>query len=322
MAGSGNKAVIAACIANFAIGVAKLVGFFFTGSGSMLAEAVHSAADTGNQLLLLYGSWRGKRQATLKHPFGYGRERYFWAFVVAVVLFVIGAAFALYEGIHKLQNPEPLEDPIVAVIILGVSVLLESWSFRTAIVEARLIKGKAAWGSFLRHTKSAELPVVLLEDLGALVGLLLALSGVLLTMLTGDARFDAAATLAIGGLLGVIAVFLAFEMHSLLIGEGASQEVLDAIVKVAEETPGVKRVVHMRTLHLAPEELLVAAKLEFSPTLTFAEVTAEIDLVEARIRAVESSARLIYIEPARVGSKDNDNVVTAGGTSVPPVAAL
>lgn len=297
MAGSGTKAIVAACLANGAIGIAKLIGFFFTGASSMLAEAVHSAADTGNQLLLLYGNWRGGRAPTPKHPFGYGRERYFWAFIVAVVLFFLGSVFALVEGIEKLRHPTPLEEPMVAVVILLVSVALEGWSFFTAIQEARKIRGNVPWLAFLRHTKSAELPVVLMEDLGALLGLVLALLGVAASMLAGDARFDAAASIAIGVLLGLIAVFLAFEMHSLLIGEGAGPEVERDIVQTAQGIESVRRVVHLRTLHLAPEELLLAAKLEFRGDLSFAELTAQIDLVESAIRARVPSARLIYIEP-------------------------
>jgi len=294
---SGTRAVIAACIANSAIGVAKLVGFFFTGASSMLAEAVHSAADTGNQILLLFGNWRGRREANARHPFGYGRERYFWAFVVAVVLFFVGSLFALYEGIEKMRHPEPLEAPFVALGILVISAALEGWSFRTAIKEASQIRGNRSWMAFLRHTKSAELPVVMMEDAGALLGLLFALGGVTATMATGDARFDAAASIAIGILLGIIALFLAFEMHSLLIGEGAGPEVEKRIVEIAEAVPTVQRVVHLRTLHLSPEELLVAAKLAFQDQLTFRELTDQIDLVEARIRAELPAARLIYIEP-------------------------
>lgn len=294
---SGTRAVIAAAIANGLIGVAKLVGFFFTGASSLLAEAVHSAADTGNQLLLLFGAWRGRKQATRQHPFGYGRERYFWAFVVAVVLFFVGSLFALYEGIEKLRHPEPLDAPIVAVLILLVSAALEGWSFRTALKEAREIQGERSWLGFLRHTKSAELPVVMMEDAGALVGLFIALCGVGLATATGDARYDAAASIAIGVLLGVIALFLAFEMHSLLIGEGAGPEVERRIVVTAEAHPSVVRVLHLRTLHLSPEDLLLAAKLEFRADLTFAELTARIDEVEALIRNELPVARLIYIEP-------------------------
>lgn len=290
--------MIAACIANAGIGVAKLVGFFFTGASSLLAEAVHSAADTGNQALLLYGAWRGRRLATPEHPFGYGRERYFWAFIVAVVLFVVGAMFALYEGIEKLRHPEPLEAPWVAIGILGVSSLLEAWSFRTAIVEALKIRGQRSWLEFLRHTKSAELPVVLLEDLGAMVGLLLALLGVVLAMVTGDPRFDAIATLCIAVLLGLIALFLSLEMHSLLIGEGAGKKVEARIIAIAEAADSVEKVIHLRTLHLAPEEILVAAKIEFKSTLTFEQLTQEVDAIETAIRNDIEDVRLIYIEPA------------------------
>ena len=225
-ASGGTKAIIAALLANAGIALAKFVGYLVTGSSSMLAEAVHSVADTSNQGLLLLGGKRAQRAATAEHPFGYGRDRYFYSFVVALLLFSLGSVFALYEGIHKLESEEPLTSPLVAVIILVVAIGLEGFSFRTAIAESRPLKGRLSWWGFIRQSKSPELPVVLLEDFGALIGLVLALLGVGLTVLTGNPVFDALGTIAIGVLLGVIAVILIVEMKSLLIGEGASAPVL------------------------------------------------------------------------------------------------
>jgi cation diffusion facilitator family transporter len=296
-ASGGTKAIIAALLANAGIALAKFVGYLVTGSSSMLAESVHSVADTSNQGLLLLGGKRAQRVATSDHPFGYGRDRYFYSFVVALLLFSLGSVFALYEGIHKLESHEPLTSPLVAVIILAVAIGLESYSFRTAIRESRPLKGKLSWWGFIRQSKSPELPVVLLEDFGALIGLILALLGVGLSVLTGNAVFDALGTIAIGILLGVIAVILIVEMKSLLIGEGAAQPVLRRIVGAIEEGDPVQRVIHIRTQYLGPEELLVAAKIALAPCTTVEDVARTIDDAEQRVRSAVPEARLIYLEP-------------------------
>jgi cation diffusion facilitator family transporter len=296
-ASGGTKAIIAALLANAGIALAKFVGYLVTGSSSMLAEAVHSVADTSNQGLLLLGGKRAQRAATADHPFGYGRDRYFYSFVVALLLFSLGSVFALYEGIHKLESHEPLTSPLVAVIILVVAIGLESYSFRTAIGESRPLKGKLSWWGFIRQSKSPELPVVLLEDFGALIGLVLALLGVGLAVLTGNPVFDALGTIAIGILLGVIAVILIVEMKSLLIGEGAAQPVLRRIVEAIEEGGPVQRVIHIRTQYLGPEELLVAAKIALAPCTTIEDVARSIDDAEQRVRTAVPEARLIYLEP-------------------------
>ena len=295
-ASGGTRAIIAALVANAGIAVAKFVGYLITGSSSMLAEAVHSVADTSNQGLLLLGGVRAKRAATSEHPFGYGRDRYFYSFVVALLLFSLGSVFALYEGIHKLESHEPLTSPLVAVVILVVAIGLETYSFRTAIVESRPLKGNGTWWQFIRQSKTPELPVVLLEDLGALVGLILALLGVGLTVLTGDAIFDAMGTIAIGVLLGVIAIILIIEMKSLLLGEGAAPGVLSKVMAALETEP-VQRVIHIRTQYIGPEEMLVAAKIALTPGLPMAEVARAIDAAEARIREAVPEARMIYLEP-------------------------
>ena len=295
-AGGSARAIIAALLANAGIATAKFIGFAITGSSSMLAEAVHSVADTSNQSLLLLGTRTARRRPTDVHPFGYGRDRYFYSFVVALLLFSLGAVFALYEGIEKLRHPHELTSPIVAVVILVVAIGLETYSFRTAIVESARVKGDVSWWGFIRQAKTPELPVVLLEDAGALLGLVFALAGVTLTMITGDPEWDAVGTVAIGVLLGVIAIVLIVETKSLLIGEGANPAVLDTIV--AELTGGrVQRVIHIRTQYLGPEELLVAAKIALMPELSTAEVAAAIDEAEARVRAKVAEARLIYLEP-------------------------
>ncbi len=293
-----RRAIIAAFLANLGIAASKLVGFLLTGSASLLAETIHSIADTGNQGLLVVGMRRSARRPTAAHPFGFGAERFFWAFVVALMLFSLGALFALADGIDKLAHPHALESPVVAVAILGVAVVLESLSLRTARREAESERAGHSWWEFIRRSKSPELPVVLLEDFGALVGLAFALVGVILATTTGNERFDAVGSIAIGVLLAAIAAVLALEMKSLLIGESAS-EAHEAAIRVAmADGPEVVRVIHLRTLHLGPEELLVAAKLELDAPSVEALATA-IDTVEARVRAAVPIARVIYIEPDR-----------------------
>jgi cation diffusion facilitator family transporter len=296
-ASGGTKAIVAALVANLSIAVAKFVAAFFTGSSSMLAEGIHSVADSGNQVLLLVGGKRAARARTKEHPFGYGRERYFYAFVVAVVLFTIGAAFSLYEGVHKISDPHKVEAPIWAFAVLIFAIIAEAFSFRTAIIESNAVRGKQSWVAFIRRSKSPELPVILLEDLGALFGLIFALFGVTMAVVTGDGVWDGIGTLMIGVLLAVIAVVLAIETKSLLVGEGASPDVEDQIRTALEGAPEVSRVIHMRTLHLGPEELLVAAKIAVEHNDTAAEVAYGIDEAERRIREAVPIVRVIYLEP-------------------------
>ncbi|WP_167105212.1 cation diffusion facilitator family transporter [Mycobacterium sp. DL592] len=292
-----TKAILAALTANAGIAAAKFFGFFITGSSSMLAEAVHSVADTSNQGLLLFGQRQARKEADSLHQFGYGRSRYFYSFVVALVLFSLGAIFALYEGYHKISHPQPLTSPLVAVAILGVAIALETYSFRTAIVESRPLKGAGSWWQFIRRSRNPELPVVLLEDTGALIGLIFAMAGVGLTMLTGDPIWDGVGTMLIGALLGVIAIVLMVEMHSLLIGEGATAEECSAIQSALEQTPHVDRVIHLRTQYLGPEEMLVGAKIALAPNIDLATVAATIDNAEAAVRAKVPAAAVIYLEP-------------------------
>ncbi len=294
----GNRrAILAALAANLGIAVAKFVGWAMTGAASMLAEAVHSLADSGNQALLLWGGASAERPATEEHPFGFARERYFWAFVVSLVIFSLGSLFAIYEGVSKLLHPHELTSPMVAVAILVAGIGMEGVSFRTAVVEATKQKKQLGWWAFIRRTKSPELPVILLEDLGALLGLVVALVGIGLASLTGDPRFDALGSITIGALLAVIAAVLAIEMRSLLIGEAATIEDREAIRESLSQTPSVERVIHMRTQHFGPDQLLVALKLQFETGLTTEGIADGINDAERRIRERVPAAKLIFIEP-------------------------
>jgi cation diffusion facilitator family transporter len=263
----------------------------------LLAEGVHSVADSGNQALLLVGRNRAQREETEEHQFGFGAERYFYAFIVALVLFTVGAVFSLYEGVERIRHPGHLTSPVVALVVLGIAVVLESLSLRTAVKESNHSRGRAGWRSFIRHAKAPELPAVLLEDVAALSGLLLALIGVTVATITGNDAWDGAGSVAIGVLLGSVAVVLAIEMKSLLIGESASIDVEAAIVAAIEAGPEVERVIHLRTLHVGPETLLVAAKVGVLHNDTAASVAAGIDAAERRIRAAVPIAELIFLEP-------------------------
>jgi cation diffusion facilitator family transporter len=294
---AGLRAVLAALAANLGIAVTKFVAFAVTGSASMLAESVHSVADTANQALLLLGRRRAARAQTEEHPFGFGQERYFYAFVVAVLLFTGGAVFSVYEGIHKITHPQPVRSPAVAFVVLGLSIVMEGFSLRTAVRESNRVRGRRSWLSFIRRAKAPELPVVLLEDMAALIGLAFATAGVALAVTTGNEVWDGAGSLAIGVLLACVAVILAVEMKSLLIGESAGAEVERAIVAALQAGDGVERVIHLRTLHMGPESLLVAAKIAVRKTDRADAVAAAIDAAERRVRGAVPIAEMIYLEP-------------------------
>ncbi|MFH9138913.1 cation diffusion facilitator family transporter [Streptomyces sp. NPDC017524] len=296
-ASGGTKAIVAALVANLSIAVAKFVAFLFSGSSSMLAESVHSLADSGNQGLLLLGGKKAKREATPQHPFGYGRERYIYAFLVSIVLFSVGGMFAVYEGYEKIKHPHEIEAWYWPVGVLVFAIIAEIFSFRTAIRESNQTRGDRSWTEFVRHSKAPELPVVLLEDLGALVGLILALAGVGLALGTGNGVWDGIGTLCIGILLILIAIVLAVETKSLLLGESAGVEDVERIKAAVVDGETVTRIIHMRTLHLGPEELLVAAKIAVRHDETATEVADAIDAAENRIRAACPIARVIYLEP-------------------------
>lgn len=293
----GTKAVIAALGANLGIAVSKFVAFGITGSSSMLSEAVHSVADSGNQVLLLFGGKRAKRDASSRHQFGYGRVRYVYGFVVSIVLFLVGGVFAVYEGTHKILHAEEVGDTRVALGVLLVAIVLESLSFRTAIREANHARGDRSLLSFIRDSRQPELPVILLEDAGALVGLVFALVGVALATITGDARWDGMGAIAIGMLLVCIAVFLAAEMSSLLVGESALPSQEQAMREALIAAPLVLRVIHLRTLHVGPDELLVAAKIAIDRNSTAEQIASGIDDAERALRAQVPSAKYVFIEP-------------------------
>ncbi len=288
---------MAALGANLAIAASKFIAFAFSGSSSMLAEGVHSLADSGNQGLLLLGGKKAKKEANEEHPFGYGRERYIYGFLVSIVLFTVGGVFALYEGYEKIQHPHEVEHWYWPVGVLVFAIVAESFSFRTAIKESNEVRGKLGWGQFVRRAKAPELPVVLLEDLGALVGLVLALGGVGLALLTGNGVWDGIGTLCIGTLLVLIALLLAAETKSLLLGESADPAERQKIHAALVDGETVTEVIHMRTLHLGPEELLVAAKVAVQHDDTAVEIARAIDAAEQRIRETVPIARVIYLEP-------------------------
>jgi cation diffusion facilitator family transporter len=300
----GTKAVVAALLANTGIAVTKFAAFLLTGFSSMLAESIHSVADAGNQGLLLLGGKKSQKEATEEHPFGYGRERYIYSFIVAIVLFSVGGLFALYEAYHKYEeihagHAETVDDwrRFAPIVVLLVAIVLESLSFRTAIVETAKVKGKASFPEFVRRAKSPELPVILLEDLAALLGLTFALAGVGLSLITGNQYWDVAGTTLIGVLLVIVAIVLALETKSLLLGEAATPEARQRIWSALEGTDGVDRVIHMKTLHLGPEELLVAVKIGVPRDVSAADVAGTVDAAERAIREAEPVAQVIYIEP-------------------------
>ncbi|GAA0532860.1 cation diffusion facilitator family transporter [Paractinoplanes ferrugineus] len=294
----GTRAIIAALTANLGIAVTKFIAWLLTGSSSMLAEAIHSVADSGNQLLLLIGGKQSRRKATAEHPFGYGRERFIYAFIVSIVLFSVGGLFALYEAWHKIQHPEPIESwKWVPLVVLVIAIALEGYSFMTAIRESNHTRGKTTWVNFVRRAKAPELPVVLLEDSGALVGLVFALFGVTLTLITGNGIWDGIGTGAIGILLVAIAAILAVETKSLLIGEGATPEDTRKIERAILAGDGIERIIHMKTLYLGPEELLVAVKIAVPRAERADDLAKHIDQTEVRIREAVPIARVIYIEP-------------------------
>jgi len=300
----GTRTIVTALIANFTIAIAKFFGFVITSSSAMLAEAVHSLADTSNQALLLLGKKRSKKSPSADRPFGFGRERFFWAFVVSLVLFSLGSMYAVYEGIEKIRHPHEIESLWWALAILLFAMVMEAYAFQTAVKESRLYKGDHSWKSFIRRSRIPELPVVLLEDFGALMGLVFAFVCVLIADVTGNAVWDGIGTLSIGILLGLIAIILAIETKSLLIGEGALPEQSMRIENAITSSPEVSSLIDMRTEYLGPETLLVAAKIEFSEKSSSPDISNDVDNIEKRIREVEPLAKIIYLEP---GSIDDQN---------------
>ncbi|MFN8015663.1 MAG: cation diffusion facilitator family transporter [Acidimicrobiia bacterium] len=292
----GKKAIVAAFLANLGIAIIKFVAFLVTGAATLLAESLHSLADTGNQALLLFGSKRSTRAATGTHPFGYGPERYFWSFIVALVLFSLGGLFALYEGIQKLFDPHELEKPVWGFAVLIVAICLESFSLATAVKETNHVRMRSSFWRFIRDAKHPELPVVLLEDVGALSGLFFALVGLTLAVITGNSKFDAIGSISIGILLIIIAFILAREMKSLLIGESVDKETALKITNAITAGDEIKKIIHMKTMHLGPDDILLGVKVECQGN-TAQDIANEIDSVEKRIREAVPTIKTIYIEP-------------------------
>ena len=293
----GTKAVIAALMANSGIAVSKFVAFAITGSTSMLSEAIHSVADALNQVLLLIGGKRSKRVADDQYQFGYGRVRYVYGFMVAIVLFMVGGIYSLYEGWHKLNHPEPVNNHWIAIGVLTIAIILESLSFRTAILETNKVRGKRSFAKFVRDSRQPELPVILLEDFGALLGLVFALFGVSFAVITGDGRWDGMGAMAIGTLLIIIAIILIREMSAMLVGEGALPEEYDAVKAALESAPLVERVINLRTLHVGPDALLVGAKIAIRRCDTAQDIAQGIDEAERLLRLAVPSAQYVFLEP-------------------------
>ena len=292
-----TKAILAALGANTGIAITKFIAAGISGSASMFAEGIHSVADTGNQILLLLGGKRAKRKATPTHPFGYGRSRYIYAFMVSIVLFSVGGMFSILEGVEKLTHPHELTDAWIPLTVLGIAIVLESFSLRTALRAAKEVRGRSSLYNFIRHAKSPELPVVILEDIAALLGLIFAFGGVGLTVLTHDAAWDAIGTLAIGALLIVVAIVLGIETSSLLVGEGATAKDTQKIAKALRDSEGVEDIIHMKTLYIGPDELMVAAKIAVKATDKARDIANAIDIAEANIRKAVPTALIIYLEP-------------------------
>ena len=293
----GTKAVIAALMANSGIAVSKFVAFAITGSTSMLSEAIHSVADSLNQVLLLIGGKRSKRVADEQYQFGYGRVRFVYGFMVAIVLFMVGGIYSLYEGWHKWNHPEPVESYWIAIGVLSIAIILESFSLRTAVQETNKVRGKRSFAKFVRDARQPELPVILLEDFGALIGLVFAMFGVSLAVITGDGRWDGMGAMAIGTLLIIIAIILIREMSAMLIGEGALPEEYDAVKAALESAPLVERVIHLRTLHVGPDALLVGAKIAIKHQDSARQIAEGIDEAERLLRLAVPSAQYVFLEP-------------------------
>ncbi|CAB4344981.1 MAG: cation diffusion facilitator family transporter [Actinobacteria bacterium] len=293
----GTKAVIAALMANTGIAVSKFAAFAVTGSASMLSEAIHSVADSLNQVLLLVGGNHSKRQASAQHQFGYGRLRYVYGFMVAIVLFLIGGLYSVVEGWHKLHEPHSIDNVAIAVTVLVVAIVLESFSFRTAIREANKIRKHRTMAQFIKDAREPELPVILLEDFGALVGLIFALFGVGMAWITHDGRWDGLGAIAIGVLLILIAIILVREMASMLVGESALPEEEAAVRTAIESAPIVERIIHLRTLHVGPEALLVAVKIAVDANKDAHQIVTGIDEAESILRAAVPNAEYVFFEP-------------------------
>ena len=293
---SSVKAILAALVGNSLIAVTKFIAASYTGSSAMFSEAVHSVVDSGNQLLLLYGVKRSKRPADSKHPFGYGKELYFWSFVVAILIFSIGSGISFYEGFHKLHSPEPVSNPMINFIVLGFAVIFESWTCWVAATEFKKSKGDRGWVEAIRRSKDPALFTVLFEDTAALLGLLVALIALTLSEHLNLPVLDSVASLIISFILAVTAGLLAFECKGLLTGEAASEEVVSGIKQIINESQGIKHVNEVLTLHLGPEDILLNVSLDFEDDLSSGEVEEAISILESRIKQMFPEIRRVFIE--------------------------
>lgn len=300
-----NIVLYGALIANLGIAIAKFIAAAISGSSSMLTEGVHSLVDSGNQLLLLYGQSRAKRPADAFHPFGYGRELYFWAFVVAILIFAIGAGVSIYEGWSHILAPEPLRDPTINYVVLGIAFLLEGMSWSIAVREFNTARGDRGWWEAVRRSKDPAGFIVLFEDSAALLGLAIAALGVWASHWTGDARIDGIASVAIGGVLAAVAVLLAREAKGLLIGESADPDLVAAIWRLVDRRPEITAVNHVRTIHTSPDTVFVAVSADFDDALSMGRAESLIEEMETELKMAEPRISSIYIRP----EKQSDAVV-------------
>ena len=298
-----NLVIYGALIANLGIAIAKFVAAAMSGSASMLSEGIHSAVDSTNQILLLYGKHRSKRPADRKHPFGYGRELYFWSFVVAILIFALGAGLSAYEGYVHIMQPEELTDPAINYIVLGVSFLFEGTSWTIAVRDLAKTKGERGWWEAIRKSKDPTTLVVVFEDSAALIGLFIAALGVFVSHSLGDPRIDGVASVLIGLVLAVVAMLLAREAKGLLIGEPADQALIDKVERLLASEDGVTTVNHVLTVHLSPDEVFVAISADFDDSLTMGNGEALIEHIEERLRDAVPELTAIYIRPEKAGDE-------------------
>ena len=293
---SSSRAIIAALIGNSLIAISKFIAASYTGSSAMFSEGVHSVVDSGNQLLLLYGVKRSKKPADSNHPFGYGKELYFWSFVVAILIFGLGAGICFYEGIHKISSPQPVTNPLINYAVLGLAIIIEGWTCWVAATEFKKSKGDLGWVEAIRRSKDPALFTVLFEDTAALLGLLVALIFLTLSEFLNLPVLDAIASLIISFILAVTAGLLAFECKGLLTGEGAREEVVKGINQIIDESHGIKHVNEVLTLHLGPEDILLNVSLDFEDNLSSGEVEEAISSLESRIKGMFPEVRRVFIE--------------------------
>ncbi|WP_409592338.1 cation diffusion facilitator family transporter [Sphingobium sp.] len=294
-----NIVLYGALLANVGIAVAKFAASALTGSSSMLTEGVHSLVDSGNQLLLLYGQAKAKRPADAAHPFGYGRELYFWAFVVAILIFAVGAGVSVYEGWLHVEQPQPLRDPAVNYIVLGVAFLLEGMSWTIAVRAFGRERGSSSWWKSIRRSKDPAGFIVLFEDSAALVGLIVAAIGVWASHHFGDARLDGIASIAIGLVLGAVAVLLAREAKGLLIGESADRAIIETVWRLLDQRPEITAVNHIRTIHTAPDAVFVAISADFADELLMGRAESLIEEMEIAMKRAIPELTSIYIRPEK-----------------------